>query len=341
MDQFIGALCKEICLWHDVLSRRKIVSVYFGGGTPFLLGPNRLKQVLRLFSLEPSTEVTIEANPETTTRPLLQAYRSLGVNRLSIGAQSFSNELLKTLRRAHSSDQTKQVIDDAVKAGWTNISLDLMYDIPGMDEATWRRSLEEACRLPVHHLSLYNLVIEPETAWFRKKEAIEREMPREEASVRMIQTAWDVTRKHGFEQYEISAFEKKGFHSRHNIGYWQGREFVGFGPSAFSFFDNARFSNVASVSAYSSAIEAGTSPVAAKEELPPRQRFREMAAIGLRMNAGISLSALEKQWGPADTGLLATLRKLKELGLLEQRDETFRLTDRGRLLYDTVAVEVI
>ena len=341
IDRFVSALQKEIGLWRAVLSKRKIVSVYFGGGTPFLLGPKRLEPILQLFSVDASTEITIEANPETTSAPLLKAYRSLGINRLSIGAQSFSNELLKTLRRAHTADQTKKAVDDAVRAGWTNISLDLMYDIPGMDEETWQRSLEEACSLPIHHLSLYNLVIEANTAWFRKKEELERSMPQEASSVRMIQTAWQVSREHSFEQYEISAFAKHGFCSRHNTGYWQGREFLGFGPSAFSFFGNARFSNVPNIAAYAAAVETGKSPVATREEMGPQQRLREMAAIGLRMNSGISLPALERRWGPSDAALPTTLRNLEGLGLLERRDESFCLTDRGRLLYDTVAVEVI
>ena len=339
-DRFVHAIGLEIERRRETLSKRSIVSIYFGGGTPFLLGPRRLKTLL---SLLPATtaEVTIEANPETMTIPLLEAYRALGVNRLSIGVQSFSDQFLKTLHRGHSAHQTQRAIDAAVATGWENISIDLMYDLPGMDLERWTQTLDEACRLPVHHLSLYNLVIEPGTPWFRKKAAIESSMPIEEVSAKMVEAAWERTRAHGFEQYELSAFARGGLFSRHNVGYWQGREFLGFGPSAFSFFGKARFSNVANLKKYCQAIERGENPIETREEIGSLERLREMVAIGLRMNAGISLSSLERQWGAEDPGLLATLSELHEAGLLHQHNDTLCLTDRGRLLYDTVAVEII
>ena len=340
-DQFVCALSQEVERWHDTISQREIVSVYFGGGTPFLLGPSHLERLIRLFPLQKSTEITIEANPETTTRPLLLAYRALGINRLSIGAQSFSDHYLKTLHRAHSSGQTRNVLDEALETGWTNISVDLMFDLPGMDLNTWEKTLEEACSLPIQHISLYNLVIEPKTAWFRNKEAIQALMPAEEVSTQMILSAGAITQSHGFEQYEISAFAKKGFHSRHNIGYWQGREFLGFGPSAFSFFGNSRFSNIANLKKYCQAIEQNKTTTETSEEIAPQRRLRELFAIGLRMNAGISLPYLEEQWGPADQELISTIHKLMGLELLEQHNDTFCLTDRGRLVYDAIAVEII
>ena len=340
-NQYVNALCQEIERWRDTIFQREIVSVYFGGGTPFLLGPTRLERLMNLFPLQNSTEITIEANPETTTPSLLLAYRALGVNRLSIGAQSFSDQYLKTLHRAHSSDQTRKVLDEALTAGWNNISIDLMFDLPGMELSTWENTLEEACHLPIQHISLYNLVIEPKTAWFRNKEAIQSLMPKEEVSTQMIQSAWTITQSHGFAQYEISAFAKDGLYSRHNVGYWQGREFLGFGPSAFSFFGNSRFSNIANLKKYCQAIEQNTTTVETSEEIAPQQRLREMVAVGLRMNNGISLSSLEERWGPANQELTSTLHRLVSLELLEQHHDTFRLTNRGRLVYDAIAVEII
>jgi oxygen-independent coproporphyrinogen-3 oxidase len=296
---------------------------------------------MNLFPLQNSTEITIEANPETTTPSLLLAYRALGVNRLSIGAQSFSDQYLKTLHRAHSSDQTRKVLDEALATGWNNISIDLMFDLPGMELTTWENTLEEACRLPIQHISLYNLVIEPKTAWFRNKETIQSLMPKEEVSTQMIQSAWTIARSHGFAQYEISAFAKNGLYSRHNVGYWQGREFLGFGPSAFSFFGNSRFSNISNLKKYCQAIEQNTTTVETSEEIAPQQRLREMVAIGLRMNDGISLPSLEERWGSADQELTSTIHRLVSLELLEQHLNTFRLTNRGRLVYDAIAVEII
>ena len=340
-ERFVNALCQEIEKWRQTISDRNIVSVYFGGGTPFLLGPSHVERILNLFSTPRNAEITIEANPETATSPLLQAYHSLGVNRLSIGAQSFSDTFLKILHRAHTAEQTKRVLDDAISSGWTNISIDLMYDLPGMDLLAWEQTLNEACRLPIQHISLYNLVIEPNTPWFRKKAAIESSCPTEEISTQMIEATWAITKSHGFDQYEISAFAKPGFRSHHNVGYWQGREFLGFGPSAFSFFGGSRFSNVANLKKYCQAIEEKTSTIETTEELEPKMRLREMAAIGLRMNAGITLSALEAQWGAQDKELATALQRLEQMGLLEQHTGTFFLNDRGRLVYDAIAVEII
>jgi oxygen-independent coproporphyrinogen-3 oxidase len=375
-ERFLYAVCCEIERWAENIQGREIVSVYFGGGTPFLLGPQKTEIILNklsAFCLADTCEISIETNPETTNKKDLLHFNAIGVNRLSIGAQSFTKEHLKTLQRGHTPECILQVIGQSIESGFSNISIDLMYDLPGLTLDTWKQTLKEACSLPIQHLSLYNLILEPKTPWFRRKTEIEALMPDEEISMQMYLAAHEITESHGFHQYEISAFAKNGFSSLHNIGYWNGREFLGFGPSAFSFFNletgvgpkqkvpdfdsksgtfcldptavsrfNAqRFSNISNIHSYIDAQEKGVSAIDYVDDAAPEKRLREMISIGLRMNNGICLASLEKIFGTADEDLIRTLKNLESLSLLERKGSFLSLTDEGRLVYDAIAVELI
>lgn len=343
-DTFVHALCCEFDQWKEQLHNRTVVSIYFGGGTPFLFGPDRTQAVLEKVSslhVSDDCEITLEANPETVTRTCLQEYRSIGINRLSLGAQSFFQEQLQILQRHHTPSTTISVINDSIACGFSNISVDLMYDLPGLCLDVWEQTLNIACALPIQHLSLYNLTIEPKTAWFRKKEELEAKMPHDELSLQMYQAAQQITELHGFTQYEISAFARPGFASRHNSGYWLGREFIGFGPSAFSFFNKKRFSNISNLSSYIDAQETGKSSIDYVDEQMPQKRLREMIAIGLRMNQGIHLDCLEQTWGKSEHELLLTLQYLESVDLLERNGSHYVLTYQGRLVYDSIAIELI
>ena len=343
-DRYLAALLSEIDRWDEQLIGRQVISIYLGGGTPLLFGARRTEAVLTKFaslSLDPSCEITIEANPETVSSVALQDCYSLGINRLSIGAQSFSPDLLPVLGRRHDTASIVRAVEQSVACGISNISLDLMYDIPGLTLPVWRETVEQACQLPVRHLSLYNLTLEPKTAWYRKKAQIQRQMPSEEVSLQMYQAAQEITERHRFFQYEISAFAKDGYVSRHNTGYWQGREFLGFGPSAFSLFDRNRFSNISNLAAYCRAMEGATSVLVFEDDLPAERRLREMVAIGLRMNKGVCLETIEKSWGPADHSLLQTLHRLEQLNLITRTGSCLALTQQGRYLYDSIASEII
>jgi len=336
-DAFFQALLEEISLRKTLFQNRNIVSIYFGGGTPFLLGAKRVAAILEKFPILGKCEITLEANPETTTLPLLREYKEIGVNRLSFGVQSFNDEELKILGRSHTSKEVYRAIDDAISVDFSNISIDLMYELPNQTLSLWKYSLQEACSLPIQHVSLYNLMLEPNSAWYRKKESIQQ--PSEELALKMYRTAVEEMRSSGFMQYEISAFAHSGYTSKHNSGYWKGREFLGFGPSAFSFFEKKRFSNAAHLKKYCDALKEGTLPVDFVDHV--LSRLREMVAVGLRMNEGVDLSYLESLWGSADSELKETLQKLIELGLLATCGKYLSLTDQGRVLYDGVASEII
>jgi oxygen-independent coproporphyrinogen-3 oxidase len=336
---YLGALEREWNLRLPLLEGKKIVSVYFGGGTPTLLPKEDLRTILswlKPLHLSPDCEITIEGNPEELNLPLLEALRALGINRLSLGVQSLDDSSLEVLGRTHSAKRAKEAILDAHLAGFENISIDLMYDLPWQTETTWQKTLEATRNLPISHLSLYNLTIEPHTAFFKKKELLQKVIPKDEESLRLLQMAIQDIEKAGLKRYEISAFAKEGCQSRHNTGYWIGRPFLGFGPSAFSYWEGKRFRNIAHLQRYSQMLLEGQIPVDFEEELSYPDNVHELLAIGLRLFEGVN----KNRWKlPKET--LDLLNRLEQEGFLEQQDDTIRLTARGTLFYDTVAEELI
>lgn len=343
-DTFLQALLTEISLQKEKLHNKNLLSLYFGGGTPFLFTPKRLEKVLERLSQYislPAEEITLEVNPSCVTKGDLLAYKNLGVNRLSFGAQSFNERELIFLGREHSPQDIFTSVQTASYVGFENISVDLMYDLPDQTLDSLNHSLLSAFSLPIKHISIYNLMIEEPSFFYRKKTSLEKNMPSPELSESMYKLILERTEEKEFFQYEISAFAKKGFKSLHNCGYWEGREFLGCGPSAFSFMDNTRFSNPAHFVLYCSSLEKGILPPLFSETLSPEEKMREMLAVGLRMNEGVHLPSFQKKWGELTEDLMKTLAWLQSLELLHMRGETVTLSQKGRLVYDTIATELI
>ncbi|MEI8365629.1 MAG: radical SAM family heme chaperone HemW [Parachlamydiaceae bacterium] len=344
--QLIDALCLDIDLWKHALAGKKLVSIYFGGGTPSLLEPKEISIILSYLNtaipVDPSMmEITLEVNPETVTVDRMRAFADAGINRVSMGIQALDNKLLEKLGRTHHAKTSIDAVHAMTKAGIHNISVDLMYDIPGQTMESWRHTLKEVCLLPVTHLSLYNLTIEPQTVFFKYREQLEKELPDADCSTEMFTTAQSTLEEAGLEQYEISAFARNNLFSRHNVGYWTGRPFLGFGPSAFSYWEGKRFRAVANLNRYAGALQAGGSPIDFSEELLPEKRRRELLAIALRMRAGVDIPAFEARHGPLDEGVHLALKQLQEAGFIAMTNGRAALTDRGLLFYDTVAVELV
>lgn len=310
--------------WESIRSHfdsLNLKSIYFGGGTPFLLGPKRLSEVLSW--LPPAEEITLEMNPENDAN-LLKEYRSLGVNRLSIGLQTLTQTELVTLGRTHTTNQSLQSVISAHNAGFDNISVDLMYDLPDQTLHTWEKALNEVTQLPITHLSLYNLTIEPHTVFHKYRNQIEKRLP--STTENFYELAQQKLTEAGLNQYEISAFAKPGKHSLHNTGYWLGRPFWGLGPSAFSYWNGSRFRNVSNLSKYSTALKNNESPIDFTEKLDPDCSAREAFLLKLRLSQGTALPPF----------------KLPSLpDLLEITDNRVRLTQKGILFYDTVASEIV
>lgn len=322
---------------------KQVVSIYFGGGTPALLGAERIGEILAWCAplCGDDIEITLEANPEFIDRELMSAYRAVGINRVSIGVQSLDDTLLKRLTREHDAQSACNAVETTVSAGINNISIDLMYDVPGQTVSSWQETLDRAVQLPITHLSLYNLTIEPHTGFFKKKGDIEKELPDETASLEMYRSAVATLNGAGLQQYEISAFAKERYQSRHNVGYWTARPFLGFGPSAFSYWSGARFRNIANLNRYSNLLLDGATPIDFDEKLDDEARRRELLAINIRLLEGVDIKEFQARHGPLGSEIIAILERLISEGFVKEREETFSLTEKGILFYDSVATELI
>jgi oxygen-independent coproporphyrinogen-3 oxidase len=331
--RFHALLRKGLALeWEQKKARlhgKKIVSLYFGGGTPTLFGAEAIGEMIRRLGPLEDVEITIEANPEECTRELFASLKNVGVNRISLGVQSLDDRSLQTLERTHSAAKARNAIFVARETGLENISIDLMYDLPGQTESSWDYTLRELRKLPIQHLSLYNLTVEPHTAFYKRKVV----QPRPEQSLHFLYRALETFEELGFDRYEISAFAKSGFESRHNLGYWTFRPFLGFGPSAFSYWEGERFQMIANLQRYVKYLKAGQSAIAFREKLLYPQNVKEQIAVQLRLKNGLLLPEIPEETARA-------IERLIEQGFIE-KSPRLRLTERGKLFYDSVAAELI
>jgi len=326
--RFLPALMREWELQLPLIENQEIVSLYFGGGTPTLFMEG-IEAILE--KCHPDCEITVETNPEDVTPELMSRLKGLGVNRVSIGVQSLDDALLKHLGRTHTANEAMQAVITTREAGIENITIDLMYDIPYQTLRCWKETVEHACTLPITHLSLYNLVFEPHTVFHKKREALGPSLPSSEMSVEMLNFACHYFEKMGLKRYEISAF---GRPSIHNSGYWTGREFLGFGPSAFSYMEGKRFRNTCHLKKYCAMVEEGKVPVDFEEKLEILASLHERLAIGLRLVEGIEMEDL-----PSSTEKI--VKEIEEEGFLIYEKPRLTLTEKGRLFYDTVAEKII
>lgn len=344
-DQLLKGFQLEWNLLQPLLQGKRVATLYFGGGTPSLFGPSRLAMLLELIyqstSIMPSAEITLEVNPENVTLELIRAYATAGVNRVSLGIQTLDADLLHLLGRLHRPEMAIQAIHTVYQAGISNISIDLMYDLPKQTLHHWASTLEQVRHLPISHLSLYNLTIEPHTLFFKNQTQLRPWLPDEEASLAMYEMAIEQLEAIGLQQYEISAFAKPHYESQHNTGYWTGRSFLGLGPSAFSYWEGKRFRNVAHLGRYCRALEAGQLAIDFEEQLDPDAHLRELFVIQLRLRQGVCLKAFHEQYGMLDAFTQSTLQRLIEEGYLQRENEQIKLTKRGLLFYDSVATELI
>lgn len=343
---FVDALLKEWALRLPQLASKRIVSIYFGGGTPTKLPPEKyalLLDAIRNSGIEiaPDCEITLEANPEDVTYHLMGQFQLLGINRLSLGVQSLIDDDLVSLGRVHNVNRSLQAIHEVSDVGIANISIDLMFELPHQTLGSWEKCLMALSNLPVSHLSLYNLTIEPQTVFYKKKGQLAPHLPSDEESLKMLQLAVQSLELIGLKRYEISAFAKPGMHSKHNTGYWTGRQFLGFGPSAFSYWEGTRFSNAAHFNKYLTSLDQSRFPVDFEEKLTFPDNLKELLAVHLRLVEGVDLSRFTRAYGPLPSAIEFDLARLIKKGWLIQEGDVVRLTSCGQLFYDSVAAEII
>lgn len=348
IGRFLDGLRREIELRaQEEKFRVPYETVFFGGGTPSLLSSEELGSILgriaASFVLEPGAEITIETNPGTVNLEKFNAFRSLGINRVSIGVQSFHDDDLRFLTRIHSSDQAKQCVRDARSAGIENVSIDLIFSLPLQTKDRWRSNLDQAMELNPSHISCYSLIVEPNTPLSEMIEARQISPLNIEEDAALYEMTISYLADNGYEQYEVSNFARPGFKSRHNMNYWNHANYLGFGPSAHSFWSTGskegrpeRWWNAASVTSYCEKLEKGCLPLSGKEHLALEQLLEEEIFLGLR-SEGIDIAGLRSRYGKD----LMVEHHSRLADLIENRmavvdNGKLRLTARGYLLCDEI-----
>ena len=338
---YFDALGGEIDAWAERLRAYEARSVFFGGGTPSLVPATylaeTLKRLRRYVRFAPGCEITVEANPGTLNPDKLRIYRGSGVNRLSIGAQSFDAALLQALGRIHTPEQAEKAVRMAWDAGFANISLDLMYALPGQTMETWAATLDRALSLPLAHLSAYSLIVEEGTEMERRVRAGEASIPNDDAVNDMQRYAVKRLAGAGFMRYEISNYALPGFESRHNLTYWNGGEYLGLGSAAHSLMDNCRFANPPELERYLAGER-----MLDRAERSASDRREEMLMLATRTVRGLDLNRWRAEFGEDFVLTHKTqLRKLENYGLVEISGGFLRLTPAGLELQDSVVLELM
>lgn len=320
-------------------------TLYFGGGTPSLLEPESVGRIIeaaaRLYPLESDAEITVEANPGTVNDGKLAAYRAAGVNRLSLGVQSFDDRMLERLGRVHTSREAREAFAAARRAGFANISIDLIHSLSGEDVTMWHEEMRQAVALRPEHISAYGLTIEEKTPYARLEEEGELALPDEEESAAMFEATGEFLVASGYEQYEISNFALPGQRSRHNQVYWQRGNYLGFGAGAHSFLrftgHGVRWKNYDDVDRYLGDLKSGRIPEEWRTLLTEREAMAEWLFLGLRMLEGIEMERFRAEFGvPLDRVYAAEVKELCSLGLLEAIHGRLRLAPGGVILSNRV-----
>ncbi len=322
----------------------KVHTVYFGGGTPSLISITSLRTLLSKlyenYNIAPDAEITLEANPDDINIDSLLSWKSLGINRLSIGIQSFHDADLVFMNRAHNAQQAIRCIQLAKKVGFSNFSIDLIYGTPTLTDEQWRQNIAQALELGIPHLSCYALTVEPNTALHHMIEKKKVANVCEDKQTLHFEILVKTLREAGYDHYEISNFAKPGFISKHNSSYWQGKPYVGLGPSAHSFNGTSRQWNVANNALYMASLQKGEVPFEI-EYLTPQQQLNEYIMTSLRTMQGTSLSYIANIWSDTEaTNIVKVAKKHIVSGNVNYVNNHLILTRKGKLLADGIAAEL-
>lgn len=342
--QLIKAIAKELTLQKDYLQGEAIETIYLGGGTPSLLTEAELHllfdTIRSFYHVSPAAEITLEANPDDLTREKLSQLKSTGVNRLSIGIQTFNTARLKSLNRIHDEASAIRSFNDAREAGFDNITIDLMYALPGETMDDWRHDIVKAIDLRPEHISCYSLTIEPKTVFGKWAATGKLNLQSDEVAARHLEMLMEMLPAAGYEHYEISNFAKPGFHSKHNSSYWRGVNYLGVGPSAHSFDGESRQYNVTNNHLYLKALDSDTIPFE-KEILSRENRINEYILTSLRTSWGTDLSFLKQTYGyDLLTENKNYLSELLEKQLVTFDDGVLKLTKAGKLFADKISSDL-
>lgn len=332
-----------MCHRRDELPSNSLSSVYIGGGTPSLLPLEAICQLFDAihthFTIAPNAEITFEANPDDITSDLLDTLMSVGVNRISLGIQSFNDKQLQLLHRRHSSSQAIDTVQLIHSKGINHISIDLIYGQPQQTLQTWEEDLHTALSLPIDHLSAYALSVEEETPLLRLLKSQKLVLPTDETTLQMFQLLCNKMRKQGFIHYEISNFSLPNCHSRHNSGYWQSRPYIGLGPGAHSFDGTSRSFNPLNLQQY---IDSKGLPPRTTEILTEEEACNDFVFTALRTNKGLNLRQLELLFGKDKTSnILRWSQPHITNNLLTFTNDTLRLTEKGIFVSNNIISDLM
>ena len=345
VNEVINAIIKELSIRKDYLKNEPVQTIYFGGGTPSLLTIQQIEKLLNTvytnFPVEQNAEITFEANPDDLTKNYLFDLKKVGINRLSIGIQSFDDDKLKILNRRHDATQAHEAVREAQKAGFSNISIDLIYGLPIQSLDEWGADLDKAFSLSIQHLSAYGLTFEEKTLLSKQKEKKIIEPADEELMIKMYELLLEESSKKGFDAYEISNFSLPGFYSRHNSSYWNQTAYLGVGPSAHSYNGISRQWNVAAIQKYTEGILKNSS-FYEQEILSLEDRYNEYVLLGLRTKNGINIDALEQNFGTELKDFcLENIKTFIDNEKAYRCGSFLRLNTKGKLISDTIIAQLM
>jgi len=347
MDRYQKALLAQMKAMAPKLKGRTVDTIYFGGGTPSYYGEKRLREVLgwlqRHLTVARGAEITIECNPDTVDQKSIARLRKAGVNRISLGMQSADEEQLRCVHRPHDPNQVFRAVEDIRSAKIANLSLDLIYGLPGQTMDSWRDTLETALSLHPDHLSCYGLKVEEGTPLARRLDAEEAlDLPDGDSQADFYLEAVDRIQQAGFRQYEISNFARTGMESRHNLKYWMGREYVGFGPGAHSYLDGIRYAYPRDLEGYLTDLEAGQ-PVeeVETEPIPPKEQAREYLLLRMRTLRGVEEWEYRRSFGLNFEPIARRLEFFESHAWAEQYDHRWHFTPQGFLLSNTLIEDLL
>ena len=342
---YVRALCEELRIRKDYLQEEDIETIYLGGGTPSQLSQKELESIFttiyNIYKVKENAEITLEANPDDLTPEYVSMLCQLPINRISMGIQTFQENTLKLLHRRHTAQQAVEAFYRCREAGFQNISIDLMYGLPGETLETWIHDLKQAIDLHPEHISAYHLIYEEGTVLWKLREECQVKEADEDLSVSLFSTLIDMLTQAGYQHYEISNFCLPGLHSQHNSSYWTGKNYLGCGPSAHSYNGFSRQWNVASLDKYMTGISSGQ-PDFELEELDLYTRYNDFVITSIRTCWGMPLSRLQTEYSEELYHYCLRMAKPHlEQGLLELQDEVLKLTSKGIFVSDGIMSDLL
>ncbi len=339
---FTECLLKEIDSYKDYTGKWTFDTIFFGGGTPSLLPAKYLEQILQklhdTFNTSKVKEITLEANPGEASLEHLKDIRKLGVNRLSMGFQSFDDKILKVLGRLHKSKDCFKTFKNARKAGFDNINTDMIFNIPDLSVENWKKDLNKLLELKPEHISAYSLTVEPSTKLFNLVKNGRLLMPLERIDIEQYLLTGDMLSKHGYNHYEISNYALKNKECKHNLHYWNLSPYLSFGPSAHSYNLSERWWNYRSLDKYINKISQNTLPVEGKEKLDYRDKYNELILNGLRLSKGVSIQNAKNHFNGKFNDYIQSIQN--KWDCLKVDEDTIKITKNGSLFVDEISSDM-